>query len=283
MKLAHDRHDPSGPAGAPAPTPVVLLHGLSSTRRSYRGIVDHLPDRLVLNADLRGHGDSPRGPSYRAVDYAADVAELIGEEIGRSAAIVGHSLGGLNASALAATEPDLVAGILVEDPPLFEGDAELRAASPAAKFFPELVAVVSHWQTSSATVAHVAEAVGSQPSPHGVTTLERLGAEAVRDRAEGLLQLDVATIEAAIDGVAWDGYDPAATMGCPVTVLRADPAIGAVFRPDDVEPYQRAVPHAHIRMVAGQGHGIHSDPDGVGPYLDALDAFLTTVDAGAKS
>lgn len=236
-----------------------------------------------MNADLRGHGDSPRADSYRAVDYAADVAALIRSEIGRPAAVVGHSLGGLTASALAATEPNLVAGILVEDPPLFEGDAELRAASPAAKFFPELVAAIRHWQDTSATVDQVAGAIGAQPSVHGVTTLERLGPEAVTDRAAGLLQLDVATIQAAIDGATWDGYDPTAGTACPVTVLRADPSIGAVFRPVDVEPYRRAVPHAEIRMIDGQGHGIHGDPEGIHPYLEALDRFLASIDSGRAS
>ena len=84
-------------------------------------------------------------------------------------------------------------------------------------------------------------------------------------------------MDAAIDGSTWDGYDPLAPISCPVTVLRADPAVGAVFRPEN-EAARSAVPAAEVVLAPGQAHGIHGgihgDPDGRAVYLDALDRFL---------
>lgn len=268
--------DSIGSAGG---RPIVLLHGLSSDRRTYDGVVDHLgrANRLVV-ADLRGHGDSPRGDSYRTPDYAADVAELIEAEVGGPAVVVGHSLGGLTASALAATRPELVTAIFLEDPPLFEGDAEVRAASPAAALFPPFVAAIRAWQADGAGEADVAEAVGGQPSPHGGTALDRLGREAMAARARSLLRFDPRAMDAAIDGSTWEGYDPLAPTACPVTVLRADPEVGAVFLPENGPTYQVAVPQAEVVLAPGQSHGIHDDPEGRPLYLEALERFLARLD-----
>jgi pimeloyl-ACP methyl ester carboxylesterase len=268
--------DASGPDTGPA---VVLLHGLSDSRESYGPVVDHLRGQgaRVLNADLRGHGRSPRSNRYRAVDYAADVAELIAAEEAGPAVVVGHSLGGLTGSALAALAPDAVAALFLEDPPLYEGDDEIRAASPAASFFPALVAQVRAWQAEGASEADVADALGQAPSAYGVTMLERMGADRVAARARSVLAFDPATMDAAIAGDVWVGYDPSAPMPCPVTILRADPAVGAVFLPDQAEWYERAVPHARIEVVPGLAHSIHADPVGLTPYLAALDEFLAAL------
>ena len=269
MRLVFDR---SGPADG---LPVVLLHGLSGSRRSYDDIVGHVdPVRPVLNADLRGHGESPRADSYRAVDFAADVAELIRAECDGPAVVVGHSLGGLTGSVLAAAAPELVAGLFLEDPPLYEGDDEIRAASPAAAFFPQFVAAIRAWQAGAVDAEKVAAAIGLQPSPHGGTTLQRLGRQRIAARAMALLDFDPRAMDAAISGETWEGYDPSAAVRCPVTLLRADPAVGAVFRPDDEAPFRAAVPQAEVVMAPGQAHGIHDDPEGRALYLDALDRFL---------
>lgn len=277
MRLAFDRHG-SGPGG-----PLVLLHGLSDNRRTYDALVGSLAEeRTVLNADLRGHGESPHGDRYRAVDYAADVAELIEGELGRPAIIVGHSLGGLTASALAMSRPDLVTALFLEDPPLFEGDDAIRAASPAASFFPAFVAAIRAWQADGADRATVADALGAGPSPHGGTSAGRLGRERIERRAGGLLRFDPRAMDAAISGETWEGYDPMTTVRCPATVLRADPAVGAVFLPEHGTRLLEAVPHAEVLMIAGQAHGIHDDPEGSGPYREALERFLARLGADAR-
>jgi pimeloyl-ACP methyl ester carboxylesterase len=255
--------------------PIVLLHGLTDDRRSYAPVVEDVAAGCrVIAVDLRGHGESSRAPRYRAVDYAADVAELVRARVSGPAVVVGHSLGGLTAACLAGTNPELVSGLFLEDPPLFEGDAARRAASPAASRFPALVARLREMHNQRLGVDAFAKLVGATPSPYGGTVAERTSPERLRIRGDAVMRCDLATIEAAISGDAWIDYEPTAPISAPVTVLRADPDFGAVFLPDNATGFAAAVPQAKIILVAGIGHTIHGDRDGLPQYLSALHAFL---------
>ena len=270
--------DATGPAEAPT---VVLLHGLMSSRESYAPVVEHLARRWhVLNVDMRGHGESTHATRYRAVDYAADVAELIRSEAADShgrAVIAGHSLGGLTAAALAQTAPDVVAGLFLEDPPIFEGDPAVRAASPAGGIFPMILAALRTMRADGATVAGYETMIASRPSPFAESTTDRLLPGGLRASALALMRVDLGTIEAAISSDTWTDFDADATLPGPVTVLRADPAFGAVFLPDQAVRFASAVPQAQIVLMDGLGHGIHTDRFGLDRYIAALDGFLGDV------
>jgi pimeloyl-ACP methyl ester carboxylesterase len=96
MLLAHEL---SGPESAPS---IVLIHGITETHESWRPIIDRLPDRRVLAVDLRGHGASDVAGPFEPLTYASDVIETM-RSVGIEAAdVVGHSLGGVVASAVAA-------------------------------------------------------------------------------------------------------------------------------------------------------------------------------------
>lgn len=97
--------------------PVVALHGLTATYITFMGVAERLAGRRPLFApDLRGRGDSdqPDGP-YGMAQHARDVAQAM-RALGLGASlIVGHSMGAFVAAALAATEPELVAGLILVD------------------------------------------------------------------------------------------------------------------------------------------------------------------------
>ena len=95
MQLAHDR------IGHGAP--LVLIHGITECRESWRPLIEPLAARYdVIAVDLRGHGESPTGDAYDPITLATDVAETL-DHIGVHAPlVVGHSLGGVVASAFAA-------------------------------------------------------------------------------------------------------------------------------------------------------------------------------------
>ncbi len=261
MQLAFDSY------GDDASPPIVLLHGLSGSRLGWGSVVSHLVDRggvRVVNVDLRGHGESGRATldTYDAGSYAADVAGLI-ESLGDQRAIlVGHSLGGVVAAALAVARPELVRGLFLEDPPLFEGDGARRAASPVASIFPALVAAVRERQARGAPVEDYAALL--EPG---------MPADEAGARCRSLQIWDPVTMEAALAGVVWRDFDPLAPIGCPITVVRADPDVGAVFRPDDEKHLVAALPHAVVVEVPGVGHTIHSAAT-LPTLLGHLDRFL---------
>jgi pimeloyl-ACP methyl ester carboxylesterase len=268
--VAFDRH------GAESAPPVVLLHGLSSSRSTYDAVVAHLLGHAVhhgwmqvINADLRGHGESSHTAidAYDAASYAADVVALIEHVDAGPVLLVGHSLGGVVATAVAQARPDLVSRLLLEDPPLFEGDDARRAASPVASFFPMFVAAVRGLQERHAGLDEYEDLLRAATAPDALAT-----------RALGISRWDPATMEAAVAGIVWRGFDPAAPLACPLTVLQADPALGAVFAADDVAAFRAGNPQAEIVLIEGASHGIH-EATTLPSYLHHLDVAVTAFTA----
>lgn len=81
--------------------PVIFLHGMTDSCRSFEPLLDRLPDALrALVMTQRGHGtEDLRG--------FMDALEL------SSAVIVGHSMGSMMAQRFAASHPDRVAGMVL--------------------------------------------------------------------------------------------------------------------------------------------------------------------------
>src|ERR1700674_707509 len=107
----------SGPA---ATAPVVLcLHGLMRTGRDFEELAPQLAQRYrVIVPDVRGRGLSARDPqfnNYQLPVYLQDVLTLLAGLGAAHASIIGTSMGGLMAMLLAATQPQLVSRIVLND------------------------------------------------------------------------------------------------------------------------------------------------------------------------
>jgi pimeloyl-ACP methyl ester carboxylesterase len=110
-----------------AGTPVLLLHGLASTRHVWDLVVPGLVGLPVLALDQRGHGDSerPDGP-YDGAAVVADVLTAL-DALGLSrVVVVGHSWGAWTALRLAAAAPSRVLATVCLD----GGIVPLRELAP---------------------------------------------------------------------------------------------------------------------------------------------------------
>ena len=99
--------------------PVVLIHSLAGNSGQWTPQLAHLRRTTrAVALDLRGHGrsDPPKDGRYAPADYAEDVRQVMDALGIRRAVVVGHSLGGGVAAALAGLAPDRVAGVLFVDP-----------------------------------------------------------------------------------------------------------------------------------------------------------------------
>ena len=256
-------------------SPVVLLHGLSSARSTWRRLTTALAGRYrVLAFDDRGHGESAHAPgTYTLPYYTADAVAFVERVAGRPAVLVGHSLGGVIAACVARSRPDLTRGVLLEDPPLFVGTRERDEANPFLVMFGLMRGVLTEMQARTATVEEYESLVRAAPSMNGRGSMaEVLGEDGVRAQAAAMARLDPEVLTPAIEGAALDGADPEVPLGCPSLVLRADASLGAAFAGEDEAPFLTANPEAAVTEIDGASHLIHDEqPE---RFLVEVEGFL---------
>jgi pimeloyl-ACP methyl ester carboxylesterase len=116
-----------------SPAKVVALHGWGRTRADWNATLQGY-DALAI--DLPGFGATPAPDSgWSTSEYAVWVGECLDEVVGSGGerpVLVGHSFGGRVAVRLAATNPELVRGIVLTGVPLLR--PETAAAKPAFGF-----------------------------------------------------------------------------------------------------------------------------------------------------
>jgi pimeloyl-ACP methyl ester carboxylesterase len=114
--------------------PIVILHGLFGSSRNWATAGRALAAWGAVSAlDLRNHGDSPHSDSHTLADMVGDVREWLESLGAERPVLIGHSMGGQVAMALALESPESVAGLVSVDiaPRAYAEDhaAELAALS----------------------------------------------------------------------------------------------------------------------------------------------------------
>ena len=104
--------------GAPDGWPLVILHGGAHDASHWAEVCRLLPPELrCVVPDQRGHGASDRAPDgdYSCEAQGADLVALLDALATPRCALVGHSMGGLNALRFAGTWPERVTGLVLVD------------------------------------------------------------------------------------------------------------------------------------------------------------------------
>lgn len=117
-----------GPESGPT---LLLLHGLGDSGACWPDAVRRwMPHYRILTVDARGHGRSPRwsadqlkaGVGETLRDDLITLLESLGHPAAKKPVLIGHSMGGGTAAAVAATRPDLVRAVVLEDPAIHYRD-----------------------------------------------------------------------------------------------------------------------------------------------------------------
>jgi len=99
-------------------TPVLLIHGVTSSNRAFQLFADALIARgkAPFAVDLRGRGDSNslQGP-FGMRQHAADMSAVINHFGWDTVDVIGHSMGGFVAAALVGLYPDSVGEVVFAD------------------------------------------------------------------------------------------------------------------------------------------------------------------------
>lgn len=101
--------------GDPDGIPVILLHGLSDSHRSYEPLLEAMPKRVrAIALTQRGHGDASRpAEDYQPESMAADLEAFMDALTIPRAVIVGHSMGSMVARAFAHAHPERTMGLVL--------------------------------------------------------------------------------------------------------------------------------------------------------------------------
>jgi pimeloyl-ACP methyl ester carboxylesterase len=95
--------------------PVVMLHGVTDSWRSFEHVLPYLPDDIrAISVTQRGHADAPQPETgYRIEDLAGDVIDLLDELEIERAILVGHSMGSWVAQQVGIDHPERVIGLVL--------------------------------------------------------------------------------------------------------------------------------------------------------------------------
>ena len=267
-----------GPAAAP---PVILLHGITSSIQTWDWMVSALAERYrVIRLDFRGHGGSGRAPDrYRLADYLSDAVAVCEQVAGRPCPVVGHSLGGGTAAALAQRHPELVTAIALEDPPLAVPRQSAQAVnSPLLEAFRLMRTSIPKLQASGVALEKLAEVLGRAPSGNGTPYAEVLHHDALVSMAAGMLDVDASVLDPVLENRMEPLFDPSQPIPVPTLVLPADPASpDTVARAEHLAQLVSSTPHAEVRVMAGSGHLCHDELGSRDTFFEEVSSFLGRV------
>lgn len=229
--------------------PLVLLHGLFGAARNWGAIQKRLAasGHRVLAMDLRNHGVSPSAPGMTYAAMADDVAETLAARGAAPARVVGHSMGGKVAMALALRHgAAMVSRLVVADIAPRRYAPKLRAHVAAMRALP-LREGLTRKEADAALAPSVSDAgvrgfLLQSLDLSGETPRWQLGLEHI---ANGMG--DIEGFEAE-QGRRHEG---------PTLVLAG--ARSEYVTPDDRPLFLRHFPQARFAEIPDAGHWLHAD------------------------
>jgi non-heme chloroperoxidase len=115
VELPNDVKLPYVEQGDPSGVPLLFLHGITDSWRSFESLLPHLPASIHAFAlSQRGHGDADRPvEGYHPRDFAADLVVFMDTVGLERAVLVGHSMGSYIAQRFAMDYPGRTRGLVL--------------------------------------------------------------------------------------------------------------------------------------------------------------------------
>ena len=253
--------------------PVLCLPGLTRNSRDFESLAEHLQQNLgrrVLTPDLRGRGRSQRDPNwrnYQPLTYLGDIERLQVAAGAPRVVAIGTSLGGILSMLIAATRPQALAGVVLND--------------VGPEVAPEGLARIAEYVGRAAPVASWAEAAAQAKATYGLA-LPRFGDDDWLDFArrsyvevDGVPQLDMdpmigEAVRASPAGAAPDLWPVFGALR-PIPALAIRGELSDVLSVSTFERMGRDKPDLERLSVRDRGHPpLLDEPEAVA----AIEAFL---------
>ena len=246
--------------------PLILAHGFTDNGLCWTRTAEALmSDFDVVMVDARNHGLSGAGPAdvgSLAADLAALVAQL---ELGVVSAL-GHSVGASVVATFAADYPDLVARLVLEDPPWRRPSAVADAkpknpkgekARPSRDAgFRELVATMAQFSD-----AEMLQYWRSQHPSWPKAEYVPWGQSNRQVSADAMALLELGDWPTVAKGVS-----------CPSLLIYADTSRDAIVSHDTAVWIQQLNPMFSVRQVSDAGHNVRRE--NFAGYISLVREFL---------
>jgi N-formylmaleamate deformylase len=246
---------------------LVLLHGFSDSGMCWLPVARELEARWdIILPDARGHGKSQRIQPGEKIDSPADIAGLI-EQLELDHPVVGgHSMGGNTAGLVGARYPELIRGLILEDPgwrsappPRMQEKGEGEKAAAPNPWFEWLL------KLKDASVEDVmAKCRADSPTWAEIE---------LRPWAESKIALDTNVFRAESVWVPWE--EVARSIVCPTLLLTADVEKGAIVSAEDAQKASQISPAIRVAHIPGVGHNLRRENFAL--YMQLVSRFLESL------
>jgi pimeloyl-ACP methyl ester carboxylesterase len=256
--------------------PVLFLHGITSSARTWEPFLDQLPEGMRGVAyDMLGNGYTELHGSRRRLTYEDLTQQLVelADELGiERFAGVGHSMGAAPLLRVAWQRPERVRGLLLESPTAL-GRRKLAAPMRLARYGPtrrllERAATPRIFRAQARRALR--EFAGRDVDEE---TLQREAGHAIADpkrQVRGFIDL-IGYGDPRVPATDVDRY---ARIECPVWILRGSE--DRDWMPESTEDrFRSLIPDARLIRWEDIGHAPHiQDPD---RFAELLDEFLASL------
>lgn len=240
---------------------MMLIHGITDDALCWTRLAKDLEaDYDIIMLDQKGHGrsgDPDNGYDFKTI--AAEVADLVKALGLEKPILMGHSLGAMTSLSVGVYYPDLPRALLLEDPPPFWKPA------PPAEETDESEEGVDAWLIAAKRMT--------------IDELFTLGREdrkwseeeiALWANAKHRFSPKLINVASQYAKLGDDYTERMKGIPCPTLLLSADPALGAIIKPEDANDLRQSIPQFQHINIPNAGHSIHREQ-----YNDLLTAVRT--------
>ncbi len=255
-------------------TPLLILHGLYGSSSNWSRHAGWLAERYrVIVPDLRNHGGSPHDARMDYPAMAADLTLLLDECECPEAVVIGHSMGGKAAMALALTEPARVASLVVADiAPVNYGSHTAEEAAGKEARNEEHAAILDAMAAVDFDSIERRSDVDALLQPAVASNMVRqflLMNLMRKDDGGWQWRIPVGLLREALPDIAAFPFTTQSYRG-PTLFLRGEHS--NYIRDAHQEAIRRHFPNAEVETIAGAGHWLHAEQ--ADRFARALDDWL---------
>lgn len=250
---------------------VVLIHGLASSPRVWKGTIERVPGYRYHLVQIAGMGATPPGGNAQGAviaPVAEEVARYISEEKLGKPALIGHSMGGTIAMMVAARHPDEVGKLMIVDMYPFVG--QMFGGPNATSDSVRPIADAMRARSAKATPEE-----RDRERRTSITSMINTESERAGPIEDGLASNPDTVANAFAELIVTDLRPELKAINVPTTALYVTPA-GAPFTDEQMDANYKAayadIPGVTVKRVPNSAHFIMLDaPDS---FADEVKTFL---------